>query len=371
MVSVIHAKRKTAIVHDVLLEYGGSERVLEAICEMYPEAPLYTFYFNSSNTDVQKAFGKRKLHTSWLQRIPYLHRLGRFFSMLKPFAWIYFFSLKIKGYELVISSSHSYSSKAVGVEAGTTHISYIHTPPRYLYTEFNELSFTKRYPWKLLLAPFFFIFRYLDKKAAQRPTHLVTSGNTVRKRIQKYYGRTAQIIPPPVQVRSLRRKKRVFFIAHSRLVKQKNIDLAVKVCTKYHLPLVVVGEGHQLPQLKKLAGNTIFFVGRVSEAVLAKLYQHAFALLYCSSDEDFGIVPLESMAFGVPVIAYREGGVTETVVEGKTGVFFDELSVNSVARSIHQFLKTQWHEGVLRSRASTFGMETFIKSITKYITEHL
>lgn len=359
--------RRVAIVHDNLFEYGGSERVVEELLNIYPEAECYTFFFNQSHTEIYRRFHTHQWKTSWLQHIPYLEKLGKYFSILKPVAWWYFSHLDLRNYDLVISSSHSYNAKAVNTDASAVHISYIHTPPRFLYGHSHELSHITKLG---VLDNFFRRLRQWDVALAQRPTLMVANSIEVQRRIRRYYGRSSVVVHPPVQMlqQAPRSRHDGYYVLHSRLVKQKGLEFLVNAVTELKLPVKVIGDGYLRAFLEQAAGPQVEFLGFVPDEKLAKIYGGAKALLYAAEEEDFGIVPVEAQSFGVPVIALRSGGVQETVIHGKTGYFFEKKTVAALRRAVRQL-----EEHPIRSRscmlhAQQFRPELFARSM-KHVVE--
>ncbi len=366
--------KKVAIVHDNLLEYGGSERVLEHLIAAYPEADLYTFFINKKNQQVTERFGHLPWRTALIQHIPVVTNLRQYFSLLKPLAWWHFSHLDLTNYEVVFSSSHSYNCKAVRTGDQTTHFSYVYTPPRFLYGYSHELSHLTRLP----LAQWFLkVMQQKDREAAQRPQHLFVSSSEVQQRVHKHYGRDSVILNPPVPAlqhstfsthTSMHTK--TYYVAHSRLVRQKGIELVVQTCAKYHLPLVVIGEGYLRSELEKLSGPQTKLLGFVPDENLGSIYEHAIGLLYAAEDEDFGIVPVEAQSCGVPVIAYKSGGVQETVVEGETGYFFDTLTVQGLYKAIQKLKKHPLKSKDCIRQAARFQPKYFKKRLQKFVEQH-
>jgi len=364
-----------AIVHDILLSYGGAERDLEEILEIFPSSDLFTLYFNKNDERIKSTFGSKSPKCSFLQFFPHIYRLGQLFSITKIVSWLYFYSLGLSEYDLVISISGSYNSKFLRKVKPGRHVCYLLTPPKYLYVEKNELKFLKDFPFNILTLPFMVLLRYIDKKSATNPDILLAQSNTVRERIKKYYQRDAVVVYPPVNVgrrgsRKIQAKKK-YYVFHSRLVTQKGVELVVKTCARFNLPLVVIGEGYLKNKLKKIAGNSINFLGEVSDRKLGLVYGKAIALIYSAIDEDFGIVPVEAMGFGVPVIAYRSGGVKETVIEGKTGLFFNKFTIGSLYRAIKRFKKLTIDPKECSKQAEKFDKEKFKKNIIQITREVL
>jgi len=365
---------KVAIVHDVLLEYGGSERVVEELLRIFPGADFYTFYFNKSNRAIFAGFKNAKPKTSFFQNASFLYKLGRYFSITKAVSWLYFYLLDLSSYDLIISSSHSYNSKMVRKSKGQLHICYLYTPPKYLYGEMNELFFIKKFPLSLLLFPLFSFLRFIDKKAAFHPDKIIAISLEIKRRVARYYGREAFLVYPPVNLpKSLvvKTKKKSYFVAHSRLVRQKGIELIISTFSRFRIPLVVIGEGYLLNFLKSLAGPTVKFVGRVPDEKLPEIYSRARGLVYGSLDEDFGIVPVEAMAYGVPVVAYKSGGVKESVIDGKTGVLFSDYSEMGLYKAIKRLEKLFIDPGMCSRQANKFSKERFRKGILQLVESGL
>ncbi|MBI3577086.1 glycosyltransferase [Candidatus Gottesmanbacteria bacterium] len=361
--------RRVAIVHDVLLYHGGAERVLWELLRMFPAADVYTSFLVPSIRDEVGRLTRGRVLVSRLDHFPLARRFADWFKVPLFFYWEH---LDLSGYDLVISSSHSFSSKAVVVGSGALHVSYIHTSPRYLYAEYSETR-PLRIPFvRFLLAPFLSWARALDYRAAQRSHILVANSKTVQKRIQTYYKRESLVIYPPVRFPKTMRKTPMgkYFLCVSRLVKQKGIELAIRACNKLCLPLVVVGTGKEEGRLRSLAGPTILFRGFISDDELDQVYQRAKALIFCARDEDFGMVPVEAMAHGVPVIAYNSGGVRETVVDGKTGVLFHNYSTESLTRAIKQFENLNFSQKFLHYHAKHFSEERFTREFKGLIDKY-
>lgn len=361
-------KRRVAIVHDVFIEQGGAERVLLTLLSLFPGADVYVPLMTPEAREILKKAGAGKITSSVFNSIPFIHSAS---ILLKPFLFWYWESLDLRVYDLVISSSHSFSSKAVITGPHTRHLSYIHTSPRYLYAEFNETQILKQPLFRTLLAPLLSWLRAKDFRAAQRPDALIANSKEVRGRIRKYYRRESKVIYPPVKIpRNLPRKlpvKQQYYLCFSRLAKQKGIDLAVQACTLLRRPLKVVGEGAEREYLESLAGDTVEFLGRVPDRELADIFAGAKAIIYPSLQEDFGLAPVEAMAHGVPVIAHHSGGVVESVVEGKTGLFFDDWTVERVEEAIKKFETMRFSPLACRKQAQQFSTAVFKKAFLKLV----
>lgn len=369
---------KVALVHDFLREYGGAERVLEALYELYPAAPVYTAFIDQQALGIHwQRFKNWDLRTTWFAKIPG-HK--KFYSPLRFLAPKAFADLDLKDFDLVISSSNAFEAKAVQ-PGKNKHLCYCHTPPRALYG-YSTMSAWKKNP----LIHFFgslinHYMRGIDFQVAQQVDFFIANSEETQRRIKKFYHRESTVIYPPVEVDKVLPAKvqptpiqdRAYYFYIGRLGLQKHPEMAVQACTQLGLPLKVAGTGQMLDQLKQLAGPTIEFLGAVDDAQLAQLYQGAKALLYPVEDEDFGIVPVEAMAAGVPVIAHRSGGPQETIVEDQTGVFFDQLNAASLVKAIEKFeqllAKKQFSASKIHQQALKFSKEKFKQRLTAFVNK--
>jgi len=338
--------KKIAIVYDWLDKWGGVERVLLTLYEMFPQASFFTSYF-----DEKKAFWAKdfKIKTSFIEKLPAFIKKSRFLSF--PFYPLAFETFDFSEYDLVISITSSFA-KGVIVKTPVKHIVYLLTPTRFLWVmpENYHLSGLK----KLFLSPYLNYLKKWDYLCAQRADKIITISKTVYDRCQKYYQRESEVIYPPFdleywktinsklkpQSSKLQLKTKNFFLIVSRLESYKKIDLVIKVFNKRKENLVVVGEGSEEKKLKKIASKNITFLKKLTDEELAYLYSHASALIM-PQEEDFGYVSLEAQFFGCPVLAYKKGGAVETVLEGKTGLFFDEQNEKSLNQLIERFKKVK------------------------------
>lgn len=328
---------KVALVHDVILGLGGAEKVLLELSEMYPEAPIYTFYINKKDQYIKKHFSKKEIYSSLIQHLPYLQKMGRYFSLFKLFSWLYFHLLNLSQYNIVISSSHSFNSKGITTKGKTLHICYLYTPPKYLYEECNELSFIKQSGWRQLFYPILYLLRRIDLNSSKRPDHLVAISDTVRSRIRKYYHRDSAVLYPPVRLlKPISQSKKDHYLFMSRLVSQKGLDFIIDCFKKNHLPLMVVGDGPLRNKYRENLPTNIKFVGRLIGKPFHDLLAHTIALIYNSIDEDFGLVPVELMSAGIPVIAYNSGAIHETVIDGKTGYLYQKQNYRNLSNAIQK-----------------------------------
>ncbi len=367
---------RIALVHDYLREYGGAERVVEVWHEIWPQAPLYTAFVDwESLGKFGEKFKNWNIKTSWAQNF----LMKKFHSPLRFLTPLVWESLNLDAYDLVISSSGWFMCRAVVTQPDTLHISYIHHPPRNLYglpTGSSPNKLVQMYA--KMINPF---LRKYDFVVAQRPDYLIANSQATKLRIKKFYNRDAEVIYPPGPVVSHKpsnTRKKDYFLSVGRLNYAKRVDLAILACNQLQLPLKVVGTGSQAAKLKQLAGPTVEILGAVSDETLQKLYAGAKALIFTALEEDFGLVPVEAMSLGTPVIALRQGGVTETVVAGKTGIFFDQPTVESLIFAIKKFVKlfdtsdTHLHHKVqlaCQNQAAKFSKEKFKQRFVKFVEE--
>lgn len=360
---------RVAVLHDALLYVGGAERVLAAILHLFPTADVYTAFLMPEMRSWIGRLTTGKIIVSPFDRIPYIRRFADWFKLPLHFWWE---SLDLSSYDLIISSSHSFSSKSIIVPTNVVHISYIHTPPRYLYDEYNETRWMRNPLIQLLLKPFLSWMRRMDYVAAQRPTILMANSKTVQKRIKKYYGRDSAIVCPPVVIPTrLLKGRRRYYLCVSRLVKQKGIDLAIQACNKLHVPLVIVGKGQEEANLRASAGPTVEFRGSVTDEKMAQVYAGAKALIFPAIEEDFGMVPIEAMAHGVSVIAYNSGGLRETVIDGKTGAMFNNHTIESLIGAIKRFEGLRFSQQYLIDYARQFSEKRFAQEFTNIVNKLL
>lgn len=356
---------KIALVYDRVNKWGGAERVLLALNELFPQAPLYTSVYSKRNSPWADIFPK--VIPSFLQKLTYAHTRHEKFPFLMPHA---FESFDFSGYDLVISVS-SEAAKGVITNPTTKHISYCLTPTRYLWSGYEEY-FTNKHK-KLLAKPVIAYLRKWDKIASSRPDHFIAISSVVQARIKKYYARDSKIIHPPVDIDNFSFNERVSnkqkdapFLIVSRLVPYKKVDLAVETFNKLGEPLIIVGTGGELTKLKKKAQKNIRFKSNLSDKELAKLYKKSRALIF-AQEEDFGIVAVEAMASGVPVIAFKKGGAIDIVEENKTGIFFEEQKFTALANAVEKFAKMKFDSAIISAHAKKFSKERFQKEFLSFI----
>lgn len=369
---------KIAIVHDYLKEYGGAERVVEAMLEIWPNTPVYTTIFLPEFAGPHRTrVEKWNIKTSFLQNIPFKSKLVSMFRFTAP---LVFSLMDLTEYDVVIvSSAGTYTSpNFVRMNKNSTLICYYHTPPRYLYGYPVANDWRNNIFRKILLKlgqiPMFFL-RILDKKAAQIPDYVLANSKEVAGRIKRLYKRDATVIYPPVEIPRIPNsiKKEDYYLVGSRVSRHKGHDIAIKAFTKLGYPLKIFGgtfASYGLDQFKKDAGPNIEFLGEISEPEKLKLMTYAKVFVYPSEAEDFGIVPVEAMAVGTPVIALGQGGPLETIVDGKTGIFFKERTSESLIEAVKKFEKMKFNSLDCINQAKKFSKERFKKEMLQFVNTH-
>ncbi len=362
---------KVALIHDFLREYGGAERVLENLHQIFPQAPVYTAFLDKQALGPHwSRFKKWDIRQTWFRRLPFYKKLYSPLRFLAPRA---FADLDLSEFDLVISSSNAFMAKGVKVLNGI-HVCYCHTPPRALYG-YSTMSNWKKNP--LIRVGGQIInhhMRVVDFKLAHQVNQFIANSEETKRRIAKFYDRDSHVIYPPVKVKQIREKvnlkgKDDFYFYIGRLGLQKHPELAVQACNQLGIKLKVAGTGQMMPKLKELAGEKVEFLGAVTDEELWQLYSQAKALLYPVEDEDFGIVPVEAMAAGTPVIAHRSGGPKETISLNKTGLFIDNLTVESLRAGIEQSRLVDWNYQQISQHALNYSQAKFKQRITKFVKE--
>jgi len=370
---------KIALVHDQLAEFGGAERVLFAMSEIWPEAPIYTAFVRPG--PALDRFKDRDIRVSWAHAIPdFATKLHSPLRFLAPAIWNTF---DFSGYDVIIGSSSWYITKGFlnkGSSTGsgrtkTVEICYCHTPPRWLY---GYATARQQKAAKLYGTIVGFFMRHYDYEAAQRVHYFLANSRETARRIQKFYRRESTVIYPPIEIpkgnplpmRGV--PSQPYFLIVSRLAQPKNVELAIRVANREKYVLKIVGSGPDEGRLRGLAGPTVEFLGYLPDGELGPLYAGAEAFLALSPDEDFGMTPVEAMAMGTPVIAYRGGGYLETVVDGKTGIFFPKPTEQSLASAIRKFSKTRrnWVTEC-QNQAKTFSKERFKRELKAFVEEKI
>jgi len=362
---------RVAIVHDYLREYGGAERVVESLHSLFPDAPLYTAFVDPDAMGAQwNRFKDWKIFESIGARVPFIRTL---FSPMRLFAAYFFESFDFSDFDVVITSTNMYMAKAIITTPKTLHICYCHTPPRSLYGYATQTNWKKNPVVRVVGELINYHLRRIDLLTAMRPDILVANSKETQARITKFYKRDSVVIYPPVALKTLSpsTKNRSYYLYVNRLAFAKNPELVVRMATAKHVPLKIVGSGAMESTLREIAGPTVEFLGSVQDHVLAKLYAEAIAVLYPVKDEDFGIVPVESMLSGTPVIAHNSGGPKETIINNQTGILFDDLSENGLWDAIEKSKSTDWDYEQIRTHAEQFSEEKFKKNMIKLIETHV
>lgn len=363
------SKLKIAIVDDYLNQLGGAVQVVAALHEAFPQAPIYTIFSNvkKGGTDnLSLKFEDATIIPSWFNYIPFRERLMSPFLFLIPLIWA---SFDFSKYDVIISSASWAITKGFA-NNNIKEICYCHTPPRYLYGYDTSGKWKKLILVKIYAKIVGHFMRLYDYLRAQRVTQFVANSQEVARRIKKFYRRDSVVIHPPVNLPDkslISGKPGKYFVTGGRLEGAKNFDLIVKVCTKLSLPLKVFGKGVEYKNLKAVAGPTIDFVGHLSEDDKFRLLAGSKAFILAAVDEDFGITPVESMAVGRPVIAFHGGGYLETVLKGKTGEFFKNISEDSLSEALKNFKENKYKQEDCRKQAERFSKEEFINKITRIV----
>ena len=355
---------KVALVHDFLYQDGGAERVLEALHEIWPEAPIYTLFHNKKKIS---RFHNADVRESFLRFFPFSRTFYRWYLPLMPYATEKY---DLSDYDVVISSASAFA-KGILTKPETLHICYCHTPTRYLWTDTHEYIEDLRLNSllkKALLPRLIHKLRLWDKMSVDRVDQFIANSRSVQQRIKKYYRRDSDIIYPPADVQKniISKKLEPYFVTGGRIVPYKRFDLVIEVFNRLGWPLKIFGTGPELESLKKQARSNIEFLGRISEEDKNVLLSKAQAFLH-PQVEDFGITPLESMACGRPVIAFGVGGASETVIPNKTGVLFFEQTWEALLAAVMSFDSTQFDPILIRAWAERFDKEKFKINMKQYV----
>lgn len=374
-------KIKVALVHDFLVQRGGAEKVLRQLCQLYPEAPVFTLLYDKEK--MGDMFEGKDIRPSYLQKFPMF--LRKRYQWLVPFFPVIPETFDLREFDLVISSSGAWS-KGIVTKLNTVHVAYLHSPMRFVW-DYNEkyLKETGLGRISFLARIFFNYLRVWDKLASERPDFLIANSVYTQKRISKYYRRESVVIYPPVSVErgawNVERGnydtlcdmrftlcEKEYFLVVSRLSAYKKVDVVVEAFNKLGLPLVVIGTGEQEKYLRKIAKNNIQILGWKDDEAVEKYLQNAEALIF-PADDDFGIAPVEAMLAGTPVVALRKGGVLETVQEGITGEFFNAQTPEVLADGIRRFMinKDGYDKNVIIKRGQEFSRERFATEFSAFV----
>lgn len=355
---------KIAIVCDWLTIQGGAEKVILGLHQLFPHAPIYTSIYNPKKV---LGFENATIHSSFLQNYPLAKNYHQFFLPLMPRA---FESFDLSAYDIVISSSHS-CAKGLLLKPKTLHICYCHSPMRYAWDNYQR--YIREYAVsglvKKIATPLIHKIRLWDRITADRVDQFIANSKYIQSRIHKFYRRDSQVIYPFIEPEKFTSSiKAHFYLAVGRLTSYKKFDLIVDTFNQNGLPIKIVGTGSMYKRLKAKAKPNVELLGYVSSQDLKQLYSQAKALIFPQC-EDFGIIPLEAMASGCPVIAYSKGGALETVIDGKTGLYFSEQNVDSLNRAISKFRQSEFNSADIINHAKLFSKSVFQKRISDSIAD--
>lgn len=363
---------KVAIVHDYIKEYGGAERVLEALHGLYPDAPIYTsVYLPEFLGPHKKRFEKMNIMTSFLQLIPFKQKLISPLRLLSPLA---FMSFDLSAYDVIIvSQTGAYFPNLVKKGKSGKIITYTHTPPRYLYGYKTAREWKNNVLFLIIGTIVNHFLRMVDFGASKNVDQFMANSEETKSRIEKFYRRDAVVVYPPVNIpdKNITSEKGDYYLAGGRLARAKGVDIIVDAFKKNKKKIKIFGKGFagfEEEILGKISQNkNIELVGEVTDEEKFTLMQNAKAYVFASFDEDFGITPVESMMTGTPVIAFKSGGVKETVIEGKTGIFYDKNTPESLNDAIKKFGSTKFDKKEIENHARKFSEEKFSTKIKEII----
>jgi len=361
--------KKIALVHDYLAEFGGAERVLLELTELFPDAPIYTS-FAKKNSYCYSVFKNKKIIESRYSKLIKIKKLYSPLRFLLPQIWK---SINLSDFDLVITSTSNYIARGFKVGEKTKVVAYCHTPPRFLYGYKTGVSKSKNIFIKIYSAIVSHYLRFFDFYSAQKIDNWIANSNNVSDRIKKFYRKESVVIYPPVDVKKIinttkNLQKENYYLIVSRLVGTKGLEEAIKAFNKNGKILKIVGTGDKkyLKKLKNISKNNIEFLGRINDQDLYEVYAQAKGFLAFAKDEDFGMTLVEAQASATPIIAFDGGGFKESVNK-KTGIFINEISINEINKAIKIFEKTKWDKKELIKNASRFSKENFDKKIMEYI----
>lgn len=355
---------KVALVHDHLAQDGGAEKVLKSFSEIWPSAPIFVWLYDKEKAN--SFFKQRDVRPSFIQKMPFAKRMYKRYLPFLPSATE---SYNLSEFDVVLSDTASLG-KGVITNVNTLHICYCHTPTRYLWSD-KDVVIDKWEKSKIIGSVSKLYKTYLriwDMMSVGRVDKFIANSNFIASRIKKYYKRDSDVIHPPLETEKFTISPKVenFYLIGGRLVSYKRYDLAVKAFNRIGIPLKIFGDGPEFKNLKSMAKSNIEFLGRVSDKEIASLYSRAIAFLH-PQVEDFGITPLESQAAGRPVIAYKAGGALETIVEGKTGQFFENQNWESLSEIIIKFKPENFNPNEIREHALTFDQSRFKEKIKTFV----
>jgi glycosyltransferase involved in cell wall biosynthesis len=353
---------KVAIVHYWLVGMRGGEKVVEALCEMFPSADIYTHVYRPDR--MSATIRRHRIETTFIARLPFSRGHYQMYLPLMPVALE---QLDLSGYDLVISSE-SGPAKGVITPPGSLHVCYCHTPMRYLWSGYHTYRQRSGRLTRTLMPAIMHQMRMWDLASAARVDHFIANSHNVADRIRKYYRRDAGVIYPPVDLQGYdaTAHREDFYLYVGQLVPYKGADIVVDAFNRMRKRLVIIGHGQDLPWLRRMCGPTVELLGWQDDAVLRSYYARCRALVF-AADEDFGMVPVEAMSAGRPVIALGRGGSCETVIPGVTGLFFDEQSAEALIAAILQFeaMERSFDSARIAAHATSFSKGVFRMRMTE------
>lgn len=355
---------RVAIVHYWLVSMRGGEKVIESICDLFPEADIFTHVYDP--LVISKKIKAHKIKTSFIQNLPFARR---YYQSYLPFMPLALEQLDLRGYDLVISSE-SGPAKGVITDPDSLHVCYCHSPMRYLWDMYHDYRERAGFFKRLLMPVLTHKLRQWDCVSASRVDEFISNSGFVRKRINKFYRRDAHVIYPPVSVSEFGISEKVenYYLMAGQLTHYKQPQLAIEVFNKLNRPLIVIGEGELTKELKKMANDNISFLGKLPFSVMRDYFAKCKALIFPGT-EDFGIIPVEVMASGRPVIAYKKGGAEETIIEHQTGMFFHEQSSSALYDAVVAFEKISdsFSQARIREHAEQFSEDRFKNELGQFI----
>lgn len=356
---------KIAIVHDYLNQFGGAERVISVLNEIYPEAPIYTSIYDENM--MPDNFKRMEIHASFMQKLPFVFPLFKAFFFLYPLA---FESFNLSDYEVILSSSSAFA-KGIKKTDEQLHLCYCYTPMRFVWRYEDYVKREEIPDWLKSILPLFLEpIKKWDLKNNQGIDAFIAISGTVAERIKRIYGRKSVIIYPPLDGSYFKPSNvdQDYYLVVSRLNHYKRVDIVVEAFNELDLPLKIIGDGPARKSLEKMARSNIEFLGRRRDEEAARYLAECRALIF-PGEEDFGIVPLEAMSCGRPVIAYRAGGVLDTMIDGETGIFFSPQTPQALAQAVKRFKFEVFDKKKIREHALKFDKEVFKQKIKDFVKE--
>lgn len=355
---------KVAIIHYWLVGMRGGEKVIEALCEMYPQADIFTHVYVPEM--LSDRIRRHRIIPTFINALPRSHKMYKTYLPLMPIALEH---LDLRGYDLIISSE-SGPAKGIVPPADALHVCYCHTPMRYIWNMYHDYRSSAGLITRLMMPPLAHYLRMWDVTSASRVDSFVANSRTVANRIKRYYGADSVVIHPPVDTKAFAiaqpSELEDYYLMAGELVSYKRPDLAVRAFNELKQNLVVIGGGEMLEELRRIAGPTVKVMGSQPFEVLREHYAKCRALIF-PGEEDFGMVPVEAMASGRPVVAFGRGGAVETVVSGMTGVFFAEQTVQSIIAAIQSLAGTEFQPDDIAGHAQKFGRDQFFQKMRAHI----